>query len=129
MNRWRAAAALGSGAGTAVFLTVLDRAIGADRRTAAIVAGVVFAAFMAGWNGGLQVLARRQRTARNVLFGLFVAQASGVIVAAWAVLPMLDRIRWPDIAALTGLGALMVGYGWLRTRRHIRGRRPDELFS
>jgi hypothetical protein len=123
------AAALGSGAGTAVFLMVLDRAIGGDRCVVATVAGVTFAVFMAVWNGGLQFLARRRRTVRNVFFELFVAQALGVTAAAWAVLPMLDRIRWPDIAVLTGLGVIMVAGGWLRTRHHIRGRRPDELFS
>jgi hypothetical protein len=124
-----AAAALGSGAGAGVFLMVLDRAIGSDRLAVAIVAGVVFAAFMAVWNGGLQLLARRRRTVRNVIFELFVAQTLGVTAAAWAVLPMLDRIRWPDIASLTALGAVMVVGGWLRTRKNIRGRRPNELFS
>jgi len=124
-----AAAALGSGAGTGVFLIVLDRAIGGDRRVVATVAGVAFAVFMAVWNGGLQFLARRRRTVRNVLFEMFVAQGLGVTAAAWAVLPLLDRIRWPDIAGLTGLGAVMVAGGWLRTRKNIRGRRPDELFS
>src|SRR6266545_4969084 len=79
------AAALGSAAGTGVFLIVLDRGIGAGR--------------------------------------------GGVTAAAWAVLPALDRIRWPDIAVLTGLGAVMVAGGWVRTRKNIRGRRPDELFS
>jgi hypothetical protein len=108
---------------------VLDRAIGSDRLAVAIVAGVVFAAFMAVWNGGLQLLARRRRTVRNVIFELFVAQTLGVTAAAWAVLPMLDRIRWPDIASLTALGAVMVVGGWLRTRKNIRGRRPNELFS
>jgi hypothetical protein len=83
---------------------------------------------MALWNGGLQWRARRRRTVRNLLFELFVAQALGVTVAAWAVLPALERIRWPDIAVLTGLGAVMVVGGWVRTRRNIRGRRPDELF-
>jgi putative flippase GtrA len=124
-----AVAALGSGAGTGVFLIVLDKAIGGDSRVVATVAGVAFAVFMAVWNGGLQFLARRRRTVRNVLFELFVAQALGVTAAAWAVLPLLDRIRWPDIAGLTGLGAVMVAGGWLRTRKNIRGRRPDELFS
>jgi K+ transporter len=123
------AAALGSGAGTAVFLIALDRAIDDGRWLTVTVAGVAFAAFMAVWNGGLQALARRRRTARNVLFELFVAQALGVIAAAWTVLPILDRIRWPDIAVLTGLGAVMVAGGWLRTRKNIRGRRPDELFG
>jgi hypothetical protein len=123
------AAALGSGAATGAFLVTLDRAIGADRRLAATLAAVAFAIFMAVWNGGLQFLARRLRTARNVVFELFVAQALGVAVVAWAVLPVLDRIRWPDIAGLTSLGAVMVAVGWLRTRGNIRGRRPDELFS
>jgi hypothetical protein len=122
-----ATAALGSAGGTGIFLIVLDRAISADHD--AMVAGVAFAAFMAVWNGGLQVLARRRRTVRNVLFELFVAQAVGVTAAAWAVLPVLDRIRWPDVAGLTGFGAVMVLVGWLRTRKNIRGRRPDELFS
>jgi hypothetical protein len=84
---------------------------------------------MAVWNGGLQLLARRRRTVRNVVFELFVAQAVGVTAAAWAVLPVLDRIRWPDIAVLTGLGVAMVAGGWVRTHKNIRGRRPDELFS
>jgi hypothetical protein len=123
------AAALGSGAATAVFLTVLDRTIVDDHRILGVVAGLAFAAFMAVWNGGLQVLARRRRTARNLLFELFVAQAVGVVAAAWAVLPTLDRIRWPDIVALTVIGVVLVAGGWLRTRRNIRGRRPDELFS
>ena len=122
------AAALGSGVGTLVFLVVLDRAIVGDRRVVATVAGVAFAVFMAVWNGGLQVLARRRRTVRNVLFELFVAQAVGVAAASWAVLPLLDRVRWSDIAVLTGFGAVMVACGWLRTRKSIRGRRPDELF-
>ncbi len=77
----------------------------------ATVAGVAFAVFMAVWNGGLQVLARRRRTVRNVLFELFVAQAVGVAAAAWAVLPLLDRVRWSDIAVLTGFGAVMVACG------------------
>jgi len=129
IERPAVAAALGSGAGTGVFLMVLDRAIGGDRWVVATVAGVAFAVFMAVWNGGLQFLARRRRTVRNVLFELFVAQALGVTAAAWAVVPVLDRVRWPDIAGLTGLGAVMVAGGWLRTRKNIRGRRPDELFS
>ena len=123
------AAALGSGTGTGAFLIVLDRGISADRGVLVTVAGVGFAVFMALWNGGLQYLARKRRTVRNLLFELFVAQALGVTVAAWAVLPALERIRWPDIAVLTGLGAVMVMGGWVRTRRNIRGRRPDELFS
>jgi hypothetical protein len=123
------AAALGSAAATGVFLFALDRGIAAGRWVVAIGAGVAFAIFMAVWNGGLQYLARRRRTVRNVIFELFVAQAMGVTAAAWAVLPALDRIRWPDIAVVTGLGAVMVAGGWLRTRHHIRGRRPDELFS
>ncbi len=123
------AAALGSAAGTGVFLIVLDRGIGAGRGVVAAVAAVAFAVFMALWNGGLQFLARKRRTVRNVLFEQFVAQALGVTAAAWAVLPALDRIRWPDIAVLTGLGAVMVAGGWVRTRKNIRGRRPDELFS
>ena len=123
------AAALGSGVGTVVFLLVLDPAIVGDRWVVATVAGVAFAVFMAVWNGGLQVLARRRRTVRNVLFELFVAQAVGVAAAAWSVLPLLDRVRWSDVAVLTGFGAVMVACGWLRTRKSIRGRRPDELFS
>ena len=84
---------------------------------------------LAVWNGGLQVLARRRRTVRNVIFELFVGQTVGVVVASWAVLPALDRIRWPDIATLTGVGVVMLMGGWLRTRRNIRGRTPHELFS
>jgi hypothetical protein len=76
-----------------------------------------------------QFLARKRRTVHNVLFELFVAQSLGVTAAAWAVLPALEQIRWPDIVALTGLGAVMVAGGWVRTRKNIRGRRPDELFS
>jgi hypothetical protein len=123
------AAAFGSAVGTGVFLIVLDRGIRADRGVVAAVAGVAFAVFMAVWNGGLQFLARKRRTVRNVVLELFAAQALGVSAAAWAVLPTLDRIRWPDIAVLTGLGAVMVAGGWARTRKNIRGRRPDELFS
>jgi O-antigen/teichoic acid export membrane protein len=123
------AAALGSGAGTSVFLVVLDRAIDDGSLTIAVTAGVVFAAFMAAWNGGLQYRERRRRTTRNVLFEQFVGQTVGVTIAAWVVLPVLDRIRWPDMASLTVLGAAMVAVGWLRTRRNIRGRRRDELFS
>jgi O-antigen/teichoic acid export membrane protein len=126
---FRVAAALGCAAATGVFLLVLDRAIVSDRQSVAMVAGVSFAVFMAVWNGGLQVLVRRRRTRRNVVFELFVAQTLGVVAAAWAVLPVLDRIRWADIAGLTGLGVVMLAVGWLRTRKNIRGRRPDELFS
>jgi hypothetical protein len=108
---------------------LLDRGISAERWTQITVAGGVFAVFMAVWNGGLQFLARKRRTIRNVLFDLFVAQTLGVTAAAWAVLPALNRIRWSDIAVLTGLGAVMMAGGWLRTRHNIRGRRPDELFS
>jgi len=122
-------AALGSSAGTIAFLLLLDRGISAERWTQITVAGGVFAVFMAIWNGGLQFLARKRRTIRNVLFDLFVAQTLGVTAAAWAVLPALNRIRWSDIAVLTGLGAVMMAGGWLRTRHNIRGRRPDELFS
>ena len=123
------AASLGSAVGTGVFLIVLDRGIGAHRLMVAAGAGVAFVVFMAGWNGGLQFLARKRRTVHNVLFELFVAQSLGVTAAAWAVLPALDQIRWPDIVVLTGLGAVMVAGGWVRTRKNIRGRRPDELFS
>lgn len=123
------AAALGSGAGTATFLLVLDRDIQAGRALAGTLAGLAFAIFMAVWNGGLQYLARRRRTVRNVFFELFVGQAIGVIAAAWAALPALSRIGWPDLAVLTVAGIVMVAVGWLRTRRHIRGRRPDELFG
>jgi hypothetical protein len=135
MKKWTAveglavAAALGSGAGAALFLAVLDRAIGVGHWVVATAVGVAFAVFMAVWNGGLQFLARRRRTARNVIFELFVGQTVGVAVAAWVVLPALDWIRWRDIAVLTGIGVAMLAGGWLRTRRNIRGRPPHELFS
>ena len=135
MKKWTAtegfavAAALGSGAGSGLFLAVLDRAIGADNWVMATAAGVTFAVFMAVWNGGLQLLSRRRRTVRNAIFELFVGQTVGVAAAAWAVLPALDWIRWPDIAMLTGIGVAMLAGGWLRTRRNIRGRSPRELFS
>ena len=135
MQKWTAtegfalAAALGSGAAAGLFLVVLDRAIGVGHWVVATAVGVAFAVFMAVWNGGLQFLARRRRTARNVMFELFVGQTVGVAAAAWAVLPALDRIRWPDIAVLTGIGVAMLAGGWLRTRKNIRGRPPHELFS
>ena len=135
MKKWTAtegfavAAALGSGAGAGLFLVGLDRAIGVGHWVVATAAGVAFAVFMAVWNGGLQLLSRRRRTVRNVIFELFVGQTAGVAAAAWAVLPALDWIRWPDIAVLTGIGVAMLAAGWLRTRRNIRGRPPHELFS
>ena len=135
MKKWTAtdgfavAAALGSGASAGLFLVVLDRAIGAGHWVVASAAGVLFGVFMAVWNGGLQFLSRRRRTVRNVMVELFVGQTVGVVAAAWAVLPALDRIRWPDIAMLTGIGVAMLAAGWLRTRRNIRGRPPHELFS
>ena len=130
MRRWDVvAAAVGSGAAAGVFLVVLDRAIVAGDRTAAIAAGVSFAAFMGIWNGSLQFMARRRRTVRNVMFELFAGQTIGVVTVAWAVLPALDRIRWPDIAVVTTVGLVMLAQGWLRTRKNIRGRRPHELFS
>ena len=135
MKKWTATdgfavgAALGSGASAAFFLVVLDRAIDARDWVVSTAAGLVFAVFMAIWNGGLQLLSRRRRTVRNVIFELFVGQTVGVVAAAWAVLPALDRIRWPDIAVLTGIGVAMLAGGWLRTRKNIRGRPPHELFS
>jgi hypothetical protein len=135
MRRWTAtealtvAAALGSGASAGLFLVVLDRAIGAGHWVVATAAGLGFAVFMAVWNGGLQLISRRRRTVRNVIFELFVGQTMGVAAAAWAVLPALNWIRWPDIAMLTGIGVVMLAAGWLRTRRNIRGRPPHELFN
>ena len=74
------AAAVGSGVGAGVFFVVLDRAIAGAHGVIATAAGAAFALFMAVWNGGLQFLARRRRTARNLIFELFVAQALGVTV-------------------------------------------------
>ena len=128
-RRFVLAAFAGNALASAVFLTLLDDAIVAERWGRVLATSAIYGLFMALWNSALVHLDQRQRSTRNVIFEHAFAQLAGVLGVSWGLAGSLDHVDRSDLVWYTIVAIPLLALAHTLTRKQIKGEDPRDLFQ